>query len=162
MKTINTSHSNKNRSLLIWKIALGSTISWEIAQLFGSHHPYLAPLSVILCIQSTFNKSVRISIKRIVGTVIGIFVTVLITSHVKITGFNLGLIILLGCFITKWLKFDRIAIHHTAITILFVFVFEHKSKHYAIDRMRDTLIGVVVIVLIQLVWSLIMKRKKSQ
>ncbi|MBS4198328.1 FUSC family protein [Bacillus sp. FJAT-49732] len=158
MKTINHSTLNDNYSILIWKIAIGSTVSWEIAKLLGSDHPYLAPLSVILCLQATLNNSVNISIKRVIGTIIGILVTVLIASHVKRNGLNLGLLILIGCFITKCLKFDKIVTHHVAITILFVFVFEHQSKHYAVDRMRDTIIGVIVTVLIQLVWFKIIEK----
>ncbi|GIN98218.1 hypothetical protein J6TS1_40880 [Siminovitchia terrae] len=155
------STTNENDSILIWKLAIGSALSWELAQLLGSKHPYLAPLSVILCLQSTLDKSVRISIKRIIGTVIGILVTVLIASHIKINSLNLGLLILLGSFITKWLKFDKMVIHHAAITMLFVFVFEHQTKHYALDRMRDTIVGVVVTILIQLVWFRIIKRNKA-
>ncbi len=83
---------------------------------------------------------------------IGIIVTVLISSHIKVSGINLGLLILLGCFIAKWLKFDKIVIHQVAITILFVFVLEHQEKNYAIDRMRDTLVGVVAAVLVQMIW----------
>lgn len=62
----------KDLSILAWKLAIGSALSWEISKLFGSDHPYLAPLSVILTIQSTVDKTVSLSIKRMIGTVIGI------------------------------------------------------------------------------------------
>ncbi|WP_313798554.1 FUSC family protein [Cytobacillus sp.] len=133
-------------------MAIGSTLAWELAKFLGSEHPYLAPLSIILCLHSTLNKTVGLSIKRVFGTMIGIIVTVLISSHIKVSGINLGLLILLGCFIAKWLKFDKIVIHQVAITILFVFVLEHQEKNYAIDRMRDTLVGVVAAVLVQMIW----------
>ncbi|PLT27845.1 hypothetical protein CUU66_21630 [Peribacillus deserti] len=106
----------------------------------------------MLCLQSTYHKTVRLSIKRVTGTIIGISFTVIISTHMIINGWNLGLLVLLGGFITKWLKFDKTVLHQVALTILFVFVFEHQKNHYVIDRMRDTLIGVMVAVLIQLVW----------
>lgn len=159
---MNASSSNENYSILIWQIAIGSTLAWELAKFLGSEHPYLAPLSVILCLHSTLNKTVGLSIKRVFGTMIGIIVTVLISSHIKISGINLGLLILLGCFIAKWLKFDKIVIHQVAITLLFVFVLEHQEKNYAIDRMRDTLVGVVTAVLIQMIWFRLFSRKKQQ
>jgi len=159
---MNDSTSNENYSILIWQLAIGSTLAWEIAKLLGSDHPYLAPLSVILCLHTTLNKTVSLSIKRVFGTMIGILVTVLISTHIKINGLNLGLLILLGGFITKWLKFDKIVIHQVALTILFVFVLEHQTKHYAIDRMRDTLVGVVVAYLIQVVWFRVFLKNKSQ
>jgi len=148
-------------SILIWKLSIGSTLSWEISKFFGSDHPYLAPLSVILSLQSTIDKTVSLSIKRVIGTVIGISVTVLIASHLKITGWSIGLLILLGCYIAKYLKFDKKVLHQVALTILFVFVFEHQTKHYAVDRMRDTLIGVLVAGIIQLIWFRVIVRKKG-
>ncbi|WP_170846212.1 aromatic acid exporter family protein [Bacillus sp. MUM 13] len=152
MKTTKNQIQSENLSILIWKLAIGSTLSWEIAKLCGSIHPYLAPLSVIISLQSTMDKTIRLSIKRVSGTIIGIFVTVLIASHMTVNAWNLGLLILLGCFAAKYLNLDKKVIHQVALTILFVFVFEHQTKHYAIDRMRDTLIGVLVTGIIQLIW----------
>ncbi|MFE4898471.1 FUSC family protein [Peribacillus butanolivorans] len=162
MKTKKTEVPNKNFSILIWKMAIGSTLSWELSKLLGSDHPYLAPLSVILCLQSTIDTTVQRSIQRVIGTMIGISLIVLIARHMSINGWNLGLLILLGCYITQWLKFNKTVIHHVALTILFVFVLEHQTKHYAIDRMTDTLVGVIIAVLIQFVWfRLIFKRKQQ-
>ncbi|WP_053362853.1 FUSC family protein [Bacillus sp. FJAT-27251] len=140
----------ENRPLLIIKMAAGSALSWEIAKLAGSHHPYLAPLSVILGLQSTVDQTVRLSVNRFIGTIIGILVTVPIASHVSINGWILGLLILCGAFIALWLNVNRLVLHQIALTILFVFVFEQKTKHYAFDRMRDTLIGLGVAVLLHM------------
>lgn len=134
------------------KIAIGSALSWEISQLLGSKHPYLAPLSVILCIQATTDKTLSIAVQRIIGTIIGIPIVVVIAKHLSITGWNLGILILLGGYISKWLKLDQHILHQIAITILFVFVFEKQTKHYAIDRLNDTLVGVLVAVLLQYIW----------
>lgn len=153
---------NQDFTILIWKMAIGSVLSWEIAKLLGSDHPYLAPLTVILCIQATMQKSMLLSIKRVIGTIIGILVILIIASKMSINGWNLGLLILIGCYISKWLKLDRIIIHQTALTILFVFVFEHQSKDYALDRMTDTLVGVVVTVLIQIIWFRFFSKNKKQ
>ncbi|MFO1445999.1 FUSC family protein [Bacillus sp. Bva_UNVM-123] len=161
MKTKNFTISNDHFSELIWKIAIGTALSWELAKLFGSEHPYLAPISVILCQQSTNSKTVKISIQRVTGTVIGIFITVLVASFIPVNGGTLGLIILFGCFITKFLKFDKVVVHQVALTILFVFALGHKEKHYAMDRMIDTLIGVAIVAIIQVTWSRLISRKKQ-
>ncbi|WP_342042264.1 hypothetical protein [Bacillus sp. OTU2372] len=34
----------ENKTVLIWKIGAASALSWEIAKLAGSTHPYLAPI----------------------------------------------------------------------------------------------------------------------
>ncbi|WP_462408511.1 hypothetical protein [Neobacillus sp. Marseille-QA0830] len=74
---------------------------------------------------------------------------------------ELGVINLLGGYIAKYLKLDKKVLHQVALTILFVFVFEHQTKHYAIDRMRDTLIGVLTAGIIQLGWSRFVSRKQD-
>lgn len=140
----------ENKAILIWKIAVASALSWEVAKLAGSEHPYLAPLSVILCLQTTVNRSIQYSYHRMVGTVIGIIVTMLAAPYFSVNGWMIGILILIGCFITKWLKRDESAIHQVALTVLLVFVMEHKSGEYFIDRFRDTLIGAIAAVLIQM------------
>ena len=140
----------QNKTHLIWKMAIASAISWEIAKLAGSHHPYLAPISVILCLQSTINHSIRFSYHRMVGTIIGISVTVLIASNLQVNGWTIGILILIGCYISKWLKNDETAIHQVALTVLLVFVVGQKSRDYPIDRFRDTLIGAIIAIIIHM------------
>jgi uncharacterized membrane protein YgaE (UPF0421/DUF939 family) len=140
----------ENKTYLIWKMAFASALSWEIAKLAGSNHPYLAPISVILCMQSTVNQSILFSYHRMVGTVIGIGITVLLSPFLQVNGWTLGLLILIGCYIAKWMKRDETVIHQLALTVLLVFVMEHKSHDYPIDRFRDTLIGAIVAVLVHM------------
>ncbi|WP_063254808.1 hypothetical protein [Neobacillus niacini] len=58
-----------------------------------------------------------------------------------------------------FLKLDKKVLHQVSITILFVFVFEHQSKDYAMDRLRDTLIGVLVAGILQFIWLRLFTRK---
>ncbi|MDQ1146410.1 hypothetical protein QE429_003237 [Bacillus sp. SORGH_AS 510] len=140
----------ENKTHLIWKMALASALSWEIAKLAGSNHPYLAPISVILCLQTTINQSIQFSYHRMVGTIIGICITVLLSPYLSVNGWTLGLLILVGCFIAKWLKRDETVIHQLALTVLLVFVLEQKSSDYPIDRFRDTLIGAIIAVIVHM------------
>ncbi|MCM3587848.1 aromatic acid exporter family protein [Mesobacillus maritimus] len=159
MKLQNDKFSNKSLSILAWKLSIGSALSWEVAKLLGSDHPYLAPLSVILTIQSTIDKTVSLSIKRFIGTVIGILVTVMLARHLTVSGWGLGILILLGCYISIFLKLDKKILHQVSLTILFVYVFEHQSKQYATDRLRDTLIGILISGIIQLLFFRLTSRK---
>jgi gas vesicle protein len=140
----------ENKTVLIWKMAIASAISWEAAKLVGSDHPYLAPLSVILCLQTTIYQSILFSIHRIVGTVIGVLTTVYLVSRLSMNGWMLGLLILGGTFIAKWLRRDETVLHQVALTILFIFVFERHSKDYAMDRIIDTIVGAVVALLVHM------------
>lgn len=162
IKNPETPNSNDNFSMLTWQMAIGSTLSWELSKLLGSDHPYLAPLSVILCLHTVIEKTFQISMQRVIGTVIGIFIIILIASNLSINGWSLGLLILLGGLITRLLKLNKTVLHQVSLTILFVFTFEHQSSQYALDRMRDTLVGVITAVLIQLIWFYIILRGKLQ
>ncbi len=62
---------------------------------------------------------------------------------------------------TKWLKLSQQIMHQVALTILLVFVFEKRTENYAFDRMNDTLIGVMVAVLLQFIWSYFKRKQKN-
>lgn len=143
----------ENKTVLIWKMAIASAISWEVAKLVGSDHPYLAPLSVVLCTQTTINHSIRYSFHRIVGTVIGVVLTAYLISHLSLNGWILGLLILGGTFIAKWMRLDEMVLHQVALTIILIFTFERNSKDYALDRIVDTIIGVVIALVVHMVLS---------
>ncbi|MED0770543.1 MULTISPECIES: FUSC family protein [Bacillus] len=144
------SKKNQNKTSLVWKMAIASAVSWEAAKLAGSKHPYLAPLSVILCLQSTIDQSVRFSFHRIAGTVIGIMLTSYLVSYLQMNGWMLGLLLLGGTYVAKWLRIDETVLHQVALTILLVFTFERHSKDYAMDRIIDTVIGVVIAILVHM------------
>ncbi|MED1470890.1 hypothetical protein [Bacillus salipaludis] len=40
--------------------------------------------------------------------------------YINVTSWSIGILILIGCFIAKWLKSDETAIHQVALTILLV------------------------------------------
>lgn len=150
-KKINMEKKNlESKTALVWKMAIASAISWELAKLVGSDHPYLAPISVVLCLQTTIDQSIRYSFHRMVGTAIGIILSASLVSHLDMNGWILGLLILGGAFIAKWLKLDESVIHQVALTIVLIFTFERKSKDYAFDRIVDTMIGIVVAILIHM------------
>ncbi|WP_368237333.1 aromatic acid exporter family protein [Bacillus velezensis] len=140
----------QNKTSLVWKMAIASAVSWEAAKLVGSDHPYLAPLSVILCLQPTIDQSIRFSFHRIAGTAIGIMLTSYLVSHLPMNGWMLGLFLLGGTYIAKWLRIDVTVLHQVALTILLVFTFERNAKDYAFDRIIDTVIGVIIAILVHM------------
>lgn len=139
----------ENQSMMIWNIAIASALSWEIAKFTGSQHPYLAPLTIILCIKTTLEKTILFSFYRFVGTVIGIILIVLLAKYVQVNGFTLGIFILGGSFIAKWMKFNKVIIEQVALSILLVLALEQQSSGYAWDRIKDTLIGAIVAILVK-------------
>lgn len=135
---------------IVWKIALASALSWEVAQLIGSSHPYLAPLSVILCLQITVGKSVIYGFQRVLGTIAGVVFTTYLTPYIGMNAWSLGLMILVASLITRWMGFDKIVINQVALSILLVLSFQSHSS-YGFDRIRDTFIGCAIAVVTNMI-----------
>ncbi|MCM3737972.1 aromatic acid exporter family protein [Bacillus cytotoxicus] len=137
--------------MFITKIALASGVSWEIAKMLGSKHPYLAPLTVILSMQETVQHSAVYAFYRIIGTIFGITVTVFIISYLEVNGWTIGLLLLGGMLLPVILRVHKTIIHQVALTILLVFVFVHKTNYYVSDRIRDTIIGALIAIIVHMV-----------
>lgn len=135
----------------IAKKAITCSVSWQLAKLLGSAHPYLAPLSVILCMKSTAPQSVQFSFHRFVGTVLGTAVIWIAVKFTNVPNFwSVGIFIFAGFMLVKALRRNQIVLEQAALTILLVLVFEHKSGNYIVDRLRDTGIGILLTLLVQL------------
>ncbi|GMA62960.1 FUSC family protein [Alicyclobacillus fastidiosus] len=132
------------QSAIIWKMALGSAIVWELARLTGSKHPYLGPLTFILCLQATVGQSLRFALYRSLGTVIGVLLMDLFAKSLPVTAWSLALALLVSTALMKLFRANDLLIHQVALSILFVLYFENHSSGYAWDRAKDTLIGAAV------------------
>ncbi|WP_206918143.1 FUSC family protein [Alicyclobacillus suci] len=128
----------------VWKTTLGSVVVWEVARLTGSRHPYLAPLTFILCLQATVGQSVRYALYRSAGTVIGVFLIGAFAKWIPITAWALGIALLLTTVLMKCFRANAMLTHQVALSVLFVMYFEQHSSGYAWDRAKDTLIGAIV------------------
>lgn len=132
------------QTAVVWKMALGSIIVWELARLTGSRHPYLAPLTLILCLQATALKSVRYALYRSVGTVIGVLIIGTFAKSIPVNAWALGIALFMTAVLMKIFRANDMLIHQVALSILFVLYFEHHSSGYAWDRAKDTLIGAII------------------
>jgi uncharacterized membrane protein YgaE (UPF0421/DUF939 family) len=126
---------------LIWNMAAGTFLAWELARLTGSRHPYLGPLSVILCLKPTADQSAHFALQRVGGTLLGILLMTWAAPHLPLNGWVLGLSLLLGTGIAKALKLSDAVIHEVALSLLLVFYFERHAPGYGFDRAKDTMIG---------------------
>nr|WP_254119569.1 FUSC family protein [Bacillus sp. FJAT-29790] len=131
-------------------MVVGSAISWELAVLFGSKHPYLAPISLILCLQATIIKSIRFAIARIVGTIVGVASVFIFASSYHVNGWTIAMIMLISLVFPLILGANSTILHQIALSVLLVFTFLHKMHGYGIDRIRDSVIGVIIAVLLHI------------
>lgn len=135
---------------LILKMVIGSAISWEIAILFGSKYPYLGPISLILCLQATIIKSIRFGIARIVGTIIGVASVTILASSLHENGWSIAVIMMVSLIIPLLFGANTTSLHQIALSVVLVLEFEHKLHGYGLDRIRDSIIGVTVALLLHL------------
>ncbi|KFN08871.1 FUSC family protein [Paenibacillus macerans] len=130
--------------VFIVKISAASGIAWELAKLAGSKHPYLAPLSVILCVQTTVFQSIRYSFHRLLGTVLGVTLTLWAAGSMVLNGWTLALLLALVCGFGLLIDRTESVMHEVALSVLLVFALQKQSDLYGLDRIRDTFIGLGV------------------
>jgi uncharacterized membrane protein YgaE (UPF0421/DUF939 family) len=135
---------------LIIKMVIGSAISWELAILFGSKYPYLGPISLIICLQATIIKSIRFGIARMVGTIIGVVSVFILAPTLHANGWSIAVIMLASLVIPLILRANSTTLHQIALSVLLVLEFEHRLQGYGVDRIRDSIIGVAVALLLQI------------
>lgn len=106
--------------VFIVKISAASGIAWELAKLAGSKHPYLAPLSVILCVQTTVFQSIRYSFHRLLGTVLGVTLTLWAAGSMVLNGWTLALLLALVCGFGLLIDRTESVMHEVALSVLLV------------------------------------------
>ncbi|KLU63594.1 hypothetical protein CEB3_c00230 [Peptococcaceae bacterium CEB3] len=126
---------------------IAASVSWELAKLAGSSHPYLAPVAVILSLHVTLGKSILHGFRRIVGTFLGAFITMFIAPYLGMFAWTIGLVVLLGMGIARLMALSSEVGHQAAVSALLILAIQAGSKGYSLDRIRDTIIGVCVAIL---------------
>jgi uncharacterized membrane protein YgaE (UPF0421/DUF939 family) len=138
------------KTILVLKIAIGSAIAYQVSKLLGSSHSYLAPLSLILCLQPSLDQSVQFSIRRVIGTIIGVSMTTFIIQYIPLNSWMLGILLLVGTGIAMLFKLNAVILHQVALSILLVFTLEKNAGDYGLNRITDTFIGSIIAIFFQL------------
>lgn len=144
-------HVFLHRTDTVWKTALAAGVAWKVAKLTGTTHPYLAPISAILCIQVTINESVKRAYQRIIGTVLGVLLTTLIARHMGVNALSIGLLIFAGTAFGRWANLGQSAVPQIGLSSFLVLVFQHQSTTYPIDRVVETLVGALTAVVLNMI-----------
>ncbi|MCC3371590.1 aromatic acid exporter family protein [Cohnella sp. REN36] len=129
-------------------LSAASGAAWALAQAAGSKHPFLAPVAVILCMQTTIWHSIQFSYRRMGGTVLGVGLTWLAVKALPLNGWTVALALLLVLGISLIIERSELWMRETALSVVLVFELQRVSGHYAIDRVRETAIGIAVALLV--------------
>ncbi|MBX5436506.1 MAG: FUSC family protein [Alicyclobacillaceae bacterium] len=138
------------RTRRIWKTALACALAWECAQWTGTHRPYFAPLAAILSLQVTVEESLWRGLQRVVGIVFGIVLADVVARFAGVRAWSIGLMVLVGTALASWMKLGQQAIPQVGISAIMVLTLGTHQPGYAWDRVVETVIGVAVAVVLNM------------
>jgi uncharacterized membrane protein YgaE (UPF0421/DUF939 family) len=160
---MSTSIINSKKSITgitIIQNVIGASLAWELSKIAGSSHPFLAPLAVIICLHATLDESILHGYRRIIGTLLGAFTTGFIAPYIGSNAWSIGLGVLLGMGMAKLLALSNEVGNHAAIGALLILALDNNGG-YTIDRVRDTIIGVLIAILVNWVVCTILGKVKG-
>jgi len=158
--SINNSKKKNITNITLIQNVIAASLAWELSNIAGSSHPFLAPLAVIICLHTTLDESLLHGCRRIIGTFLGALTTGFIAPYIGSNAWSIGLVVLLGMGMAKLLALGNEVGNHAAIGALLILAIESNGG-YTIDRVRDTIIGVLVAILVNWVVVTIMGKVKG-
>jgi Aromatic acid exporter family member 1 len=118
-----------------------ATIAYLVAErLSNETAPLNAPLTALLVTQVTLYSTIRLSITRVNAVVTGVLVAIGFSALVGLTWWSLGVIILLGLTVARFVRAGDFVVE-VAISAMLVLGAGQFESSTAWDRILDTLIG---------------------
>lgn len=137
-------------SLYMIRITLAASLSWvAVHSLYGDHYLYFAPLAAILITQGTVKASLEKGFYRLLGIVIGGTVSLIVGRFLDIGILSILLILLLGIGIATACRINIQAVSQVGVTSVLALTFY--QDHYILWRVTETLIGVLIALLINMI-----------
>ncbi|WJH33623.1 aromatic acid exporter family protein [Paenibacillus sp. CC-CFT747] len=134
----------------IWKTALAATVSWAVAGVVSSEHPFFAPLAAVLCMQATVEQSLTKGMQRVLGIVMGVILAGVALQIGGPSWWSIGLLLLVALTAARVLRLPEYSVTQTGISALLMFTIGAGSGHYGLDRILETMIGAAIASLINL------------
>jgi|GEM_PF-1233560 len=141
---------NKNMKIGMRTIKTGLAVSLSVflAESFGLNSPLFVGIGAISTMQSSVSESFSMGKNRILGTIIGAFVAVIMSYVLPSNIFILGIGIVLVIHMLNLLGWKK-SINLSVIVFVAVFLNHDEAMiPYAIHRVFDTFVGIMVGVLI--------------
>ncbi|WP_300410777.1 aromatic acid exporter family protein [Lagierella sp.] len=131
------------------KTAVATTISYYVAKAFGLNNPILASISAVVSMSSSIFDSYTISINRMISTIVGAVIAVLLqyVDLVNPVTMLLGVVLIINiCNYFGWKK----SIVLSCIVFIVILVYKPISpssptfEEYALFRISDTALGLII------------------
>jgi uncharacterized membrane protein YgaE (UPF0421/DUF939 family) len=134
------------------KAVVAAVAAWLVAtEVFDLAQPFLAPWMALLTVHASVYRSLTSGVQTVVASVIGVVLAVLAAQALGASALTLGLAILAGLLLSRyWLiRPEGLTIATTALLVLTTGA--ENEPWVLLDRIYDTVIGVGIGVLVNLV-----------
>jgi len=140
--------------------AVAAVVSMGLAQALHLPDPYWAPISAIVCSLDAFDGAAATARRRLVGTLIGVFIAALQVSFTSYNLINYGLAIALLGLLCSAARLHPSSLRFGAIALTVVVSDPDKSVVWftAAARFVDVALGIAVALLVVKAWP---KRSKQ-
>lgn len=137
------------------KTALAVTLCIVIFELIGRPYPFYACIAAVICMKDTVESSLSIGKNRMIGTITGACVGIILTFLAR--SFNLtdfqgtitGIGIILTIYILNIFKKNGSVVIACIVCIAIITNLHGRTPYsYAINRVIDTFIGIIIAILI--------------
>lgn len=138
------------------KTAVAATLAWETARLLtGADAPVFAPLTALLVVQITVQRSVRQALERVGGVVAGVLVALGLAQVVGLTAAGIALLVAGGLLVGRLVRLGAEGAVQVPVSALLVLIVgtgaaAGEVSDVVVARVEDTAIGAAVGVLVNL------------
>lgn len=137
------------------KTALAVTLCILVFELIGRPYPFYACIAAVICMKDTVESSIKIGKDRMIGTITGACVGIVLTfiarsfSLIKFQGIITGIGIILTIYLLNILKKNSSVVIACIVCIAIMTNLHGRTPYsYAINRVIDTFIGIIIALII--------------
>ena len=127
-----------------WKTGLAVGITIWLTRMLHVENPIFAMIGAVVSIQPTLTKSLKEGAHRFTGTAIGAVVGLLMNYFRAGNPVLGGLGVVITIEICRWLKMEGPVVIASVVTLAIIFYKGPDTVYYALERVFDTLLGVLV------------------
>ena len=145
------------------RTAVTAVASLLVARLFGLPETYWAPVTTLVITQSSLGTTLAVSWQRLIGTVLGGIVGVILASYLAPNAIVFGVSVFLLGLLCAVLQTDRSAYRFGGVTLVIVILVPRMEPAWrmAIHRSAEVSIGIVVALVMTVVWPEVEGRIKE-
>lgn len=131
------------------KTAISVFICIIVFQLLKRPYPFYACIAAVICMQNSVHNSFVAGKNRMIGTIIGAVVGIMFSIFIGQNAIVTGLGIVLVIYLCNFFNYDgSVSIACVVFLAIMTNLKEGTSYIYAINRVFDTFVGIIVAILV--------------